>query len=879
MDRFVLSRLELQRLAPSPEADRIEWLRRVSFDLTGLPPSLDEVRQFTSDESDQAYEKVVDRLLASAHFGERWAAMWMDLARYADSQGYEKDNLRTMWPYRDWVIQAFNADMPFDQFTIRQIAGDLLPDATLDDLIATAFHRNTPTNSEGGTDDEEFRLAAVIDRVDTTWEVWQGITFKCVQCHSHPYAPIENGEFYRFLAFFNTSRDWDLTNDVPKLHVPLNRSEIKRARQIDLRLAELQREEVTKTDALAEQATWNPLTPVNVSSTGQTQLITKPSEGGNTDILTEGTVSHDSRFTLDFTIPSGVSRLTALRIDVLPRNLEKAIHTPELGFVISEILAEIPQDEPMSQDEEEEGKAKEDQLVARTTDSTATDTAATDDSATDGAATDDADQGETKSVDKESADEGTKLPKGKAIDFAYALGDEAVAFAPAQSSLNPDKAGWGAKPRIAHPRRLIIVPLSPVDLMPGTWIRLTIRQEDAPNDMMPLVINRGRYSISGDEQWVQLANSESFRSRRDEIAQLVKEQSEIPSVELPLMTEQQPDLRRATAKFIRGNWLDKSGIVTPNIPKLFGHLPDTSDTNRLTLANWLVSPENPLTARVAVNRFWEQLFGTGIVETLEDFGPSGQAPSHPKLLDFLALRFRDDFGWDVKKLLREIVLSATYRQTNKVSPVASATDPRNRLLSHGPRTRLSAEMVRDNALFVSGLLSSKMYGSPVMPPQPKGLGKAARSSVAWKTSEGEDRNRRALYTLWRRSIGYPSIVTFDTPGRLICSSRRITTNTPLQALTTLNDPVYIDCALALARRMSTEVGDDPETQISHGYLLATGRTPSAEDLKDLRQLRELALKAYQESPELSKHIAETPEISALTLVANAILNLDAVLTK
>ena len=848
LDHFILDRIEKEGLAPSPPAAPEEWLRRVTFDLIGLPPTPEEVRGLLDDPSDAGFERAVDRLLGSPHFGERWAAMWMDLARYADSQGYEKDSLRTMWPYRDWLIRAFNADMPFDQLTVRQLAGDLLPDATLDDIIATAFHRNTPTNSEGGTDDEEFRVAAIIDRVNTTWEVWQGVTFKCVQCHSHPYDPIEHAEYYRFFAFLNTARDWDLRSDAPKLRVPHDVSRFAAARSIDRRLRELRRAEVEQTARVAAITDWRKLLPEHAASTGQTRLALKPGEGGVVEVHTEGTVSHDSRFTLDFSLPDGLKRLTALRVEVLPRDPDRARHTPELGFVISKLEAELI-------------RVNDDQA------------------ATQASNTDPEIEGEADGRDDTAA-----ATSAERVRFSFALGDEAEPFGDAQATLDEDEAGWGAKPRITHPRRLVLVTEGPVELSGFDRLRIVVYQDDAPKDLAPLVMDRSRYSASDSPEWSELISSDNFRSRREEIARLTDDRRKEKAVELPIMAEQERGLRRVTAIFTRGGWLDKKGDVVPGIPMLFGGLPTEEHTagrapDRLALARWLVSDVNPLTARVAANRFWEQLFGRGLVETLEDFGSSGMAPSHPRLLDFLALRFRGELGWSVKSLLREIVLSATYRQQARVTPLLRDRDPRNVLLARGPRGRLTAEMVRDNALAVSDLLSRKMFGPSVMPPQPDGIWRAARSKLKWKTATGEDRYRRALYTYWRRSSPYPSMMTFDAPNRLVCAARRLTTNTPLQALVTLNDPVYVECAVALARRMRAEGGSTVESRIRHGYRLAAGSDPSDADVEDLARLHELALATYRREPALAEKMAESPEAAALALVANAILNLDRVLTR
>jgi len=855
IDAFILARLDAAGLSPAPQAQRVQWLRRVSLDLTGLPPSPEQLRDFRNDRAPGAHARAVDALLDSPHFGERWASMWLDLARYADSQGYEKDGGRTAWPYRDWLIRAFNEDMPFDQFTLQQLAGDLLPEADLDAIVATAFHRNTPTNTEGGTDDEEFRLTAALDRVATTWKTWQALSFNCVQCHSHPYEPIDHDDFYRFLAFFNTSQDWDLTSDVPKLDVPLDIAEFPQARDLDRRLADLKSREHTHSQAIAaDSAQWKPLKPTHAESTGQTQMKIREVEGGTAEVLTEGTVSHDSRFTIDLAVPDATPALTALRIDAFPLDAERAAFNPELGFILSEVRAQFLTGEnqadrdlhakALAEAREAEAKAKDD---------------------------------EKKPLKKE-ADELEATPPGN-VELAFAFGDETDPFQDAQRTLHPDDQGWGALPRITGPRHLILVPRTPVPIPKGAVLRLVIRQEAAPNDMAPLVMNRSRYALTDRPAWTDWVSEEAFGKDREQMTALARERRGIKSAALPVMAEQQSNFQRGTAVFQRGNWLNKGRPVTAGVPSLFPQLNPETSADRLAMARWLVSLDNPLTARVAVNRFWEQIFGTGIVETVEDFGSTGQSPSHPLLLDDLAARFQTDMGWSVKTLLRELVLSSAYRQSHASRAQELEKDPDNRLLSRGPRNRLTAEMVRDNALAVSGLLSLDMYGPPVMPPQPDGIWRAARSSMKWEPSQGADAHRRALYTYWRRSSPYPSLLTFDAPNRLVCSARRIATSTPLQALVTLNDPVYMECAVALARRMQEEGGDRLRRQIVRGYRLATGRRPMAPDLADLMELHRTALDAYQADPKLAEPLGHDPNVAALALVANAILNLDVVLTK
>jgi mono/diheme cytochrome c family protein len=638
LDRFILARLEAEGLAPAPRADRYALIRRASLDLRGIPPTPQEAANFVADRAPDAYERLVDRFLADPAYGERWARMWLDQARYADSRGYGSDPLRpNIWRYRDWVIDALNADLPYDRFTIEQLAGDLLPDATLDQKIATAFHRNTMTNTEGGTDDEEFRVAAVKDRVDTTMQVWMGITIGCAKCHNHKYDPVSNREYYQLYALFNQTVDSDKPDESPTLSTPSPEYESK------LRLFEDQVADIKAKIAAAEQS---------------------PKEG---------------------------------------------------------------------------------------------------------------------------------------------------------SAENPDA-----------------------------------------------------------------------KALRDKLKALERTKPALPSV--PVMQELPADKRRTTFVQIKGNFLNKGEEASPGLPAAWHHLPEGVPRDRMGVAQWLVHRDNPLTARVAVNRLWAQLFGAGIVLTEEDFGIQGELPSHPELLDWLAVEFADSAAWDMKRLLRQIVTSSTYCQTAHVSPEALAKDPRNRLMSRGPRFRLEAEMVRDQALSLAGLLSRKLRGPSVYPPQPPGLWQAAfNGERTWPTSTGEDAHRRGLYTFWRRTIPYPSMTTFDAPSRETCSLRRFRTNTPLQAFVTLNDPVYVEAAQALARRLTEESGSTASERAAFGLQLCLIRPPSSAQVESLVQLYESELAHFRADSAAAVKMAgnlplgtvsaDPAEIAAWTVVANVLLNLDGVLMK
>jgi hypothetical protein len=690
IDFFILDRLERETLKPSPEADRAALIRRVSLDLTGLPPTPEEVTEFLKDKKPNAYGRLVDRLLAKESFGEHWARWWLDQARYADSAGYADDPARTIWAFRDYVIRAFNKNMPFDEFTIEQLAGDLLDNPTEEQLIATAFHRNTMTNNEGGTADEEFRNVAVIDRVNTTMSVWMGTTMGCAQCHTHKYDPITNEDYFRMFAILNNTEDADRSDESPYYTIWTKEQKERRGR------LEPQIERLQKT------------------------------------------------------------------VTTITPELEKA---------------------------------------------------------------------ET--------------------DWEKNLADELQ------------------------------------------WIRSTNTREqkfaNVREDIFQMLRTRKHYDRDVVKKYF-LTITPALKDERKELASLKKEYDAMkPVTTVPIQRELVSDKRRKTHMQVRGNYLVLGKEVTEGLPPAFGVPVREDHLTRMTLAKWLVSPDNPLTARVIVNRLWESIFGIGIVRTSEDFGLQGEAPSHPELLDYLATEFMRE-GWDMKHMLKLMVTSAAYRQSSRVTPELLAKDPENRLLARGPRFRLSAETIRDQALFVSGLLSAKMYGPPVKPPQPKmGLNAAFGSATDWDTSAGEDRYRRALYTTWRRSNPYPSMATFDAPNREVCTVRRDRSNTPLQALVTMNDPVYVEAAQALARRMIA-AGATPEEKLRRGFELCISRAPTKAETTKVLELFENARLRYAYSPQdafnvATKPIGEAPkgvelaDLAAWTVVGNVLLNLDETLMK
>lgn len=859
VDRFIIERLAREGLSLAPEAGKTELLRRASLDLTGLPPTPGEMDSFLSDRSPDAYERQVDRLLDSQAYGERWATLWMDLARYADTTGFEKDTPRPMWRYRDWLIDALNHNMPYDEFVVEQLAGDLLPNPTLEQLEATAFHRNTPSNDEGGIDPEEYRMLAVQDRAATTWLVFNGVTYNCTQCHSHPYDPIRHEEYYRFLAFFNSSSDANYnTNDYPTLRVPDDPARNIEALGLQNEITSLRGELVDSGKALeAERGMWRPLPLEAATSEPKAEFELKDGEA-----FALGTVSEKARYDLvTGALPGDVA---AIRIEVRPLDGAKARHTPEAGFIVSKIEAAIVHANGA------EDPVKWDSFWG---DSSNLPKTRPDDK---GARLEKAQRQRYKALTKQ---EFKALPQDEQKSANKLLSKDEKPSAPAYCDLPP--GGFAADPSLFKARWIVAVPAKALRLGPGDRLKVSLFQGGGISSR-PAVVRRVRVLAAADPRWTGLSQATGALGKWTQVNRDEDRLLAIPGTQLPIMRELPPDDRRDTLVFHRGNIMDKEGgPLQPDVPSIFPPFPKDSPRNRVTLARWLVAPGQPLTARVAVNRYWEQLFGIGIVETLEDFGSVGQPPSHPELLDWLALHFQDDLHWNVKALLRELVTSATYMQSARTTPQLLAKDPRNRLLSRGPHNRLTAEMVRDNALVAGGLLSAKMHGPPVMPPQPAGVWSIVYDGGSvWVDAQGEDRYRRALYTFWRRTSPYPSFLTFDTPMRDVCTARRIATNTPLQSLVTLNDPVYVEAAGAMARRMQAEGGATLPEQVAFGFRLGATRGPTDAELKALLALYDDSLKLYRaNADDLKASGMGNENQAALATVASAILNLDVTLTK
>ena len=810
LDAFARAGMHAHGLQPAEEAPREEWLRRVSFDLTGLPPKPQEIDAFLADQAPGAQDRVVDRLLASPAYGERWAAVWLDLARYSDTMGYEKDPYRDIWPWRDWVIRSLNANMPYDQFLIEQLAGDILPDASIDQRLATAFHRNTQCNAEGGTDDEEFRVKAVVDRVSTTWQALAGVTFQCVQCHTHPYDPIRHEEFYRFMAFFDNTLDADLNSDFPKLRVPAKPADVPRATALHNEIAALREFVLTNGKAKAmDPSGWKSLVPTLAKADPAAAMAITGSR-----VEATGTVAQRAVYTIECPIPD--APLTAIKIDFPVQEPGKAVHSPEPGFILTRVK-----------------------------------------------------------VFHKPAGGGEKE-----IPIARVVADTADDPRDPRGVLRDDGDGFAAEPVQHRQRTLVLIPAEALPAAGGGSLRVELRHGQEISSK-PAPVRRLELSVAADPAWSAMATDADWLAKSTRLAAAVNELRGVPGTEVPVLKDRAADNARATRMFVRGNWLDKDKKpLAAGVPAVFPPLPAGVPADRLALARWLVAPTHPLTARVAVNRMWEQLFGIGIVETLEDFGAVGQAPVNQPLLDYLAMRYQNDLRWNSKAMLKEIVLSATYRQSAKISAGAAAKDPRNRYLARGPRTRLPAEMVRDQALAAAALLSPKMFGPPVMPAQPDGVWNNVYDGKQWKLSQGEDANRRAIYTYWRRTSPYPSFLSFDTPSRDICAVRRIATNTPLQALVTLNDPVYQDAAKALAKSSQAAHPSDLPAAIRGMFRAVTSRQASSSDIADLLALHTDSLDAYtKDAPLLAATGLPAPEAAALATVASVILNLDSALTK
>ena len=916
IDRFVLARLEKEKLSPSPEADRATLIRRLSLDLIGLPPTPEEVDAFLKDRSPQAYEKVVDRLLASPHYGEQVGRWWLDLARYADSNGYQVDLARSMWPYRDWVIHAFNRNIPFDQFTIEQLAGDLLPDATLEQKIATGFNRNTKSNDEGGGDDEEYRTKAVKDRVATTSATWLGLTMMCAECHSHKYDPLSQEEYYRFYAFFNNTTDRGNGTE-PSIAVPappcqsrVNYLHAQLARRkLELLEAESKlpsEQEAWEQRMIGKSNVWVALELTNAISTGGATFTNLPDQS----ILATGVNPTYDTYLIE--AATALPNVTAVLLEVLPDPSLPKNGPGRWGqtgnFILDELAMTIAPNKG-------------------------------------GAATN--------------------------VFFSKATADWEQQYYRAEHAVdrNP-KTGWAIAPKFGQPHFLIAELAKPLAVHTGAKLgfrfdsyhgnnhtigrlRLSVTSQRDPAALWPIppavaeLLAIPAAQRSREQRELLAAHyrtvSPTIRKIERELFRLNEREAELANTKYTslVMKEKEGAEPRTTYIQLRGNFLDKGKEVTPGVPAILPPLPPDQPANRLALARWLVNPENPLTARVTVNRLWEHVFGAGIVKTSEDFGKQGELPSHPELLDWLACEFRDgpqrnslstprtrghsnehestndshgtrstehaaliansqspmsNGQWDIKHILKLIVMSATYRQSTAVDEERLQKDPENRLLSRGPRFRLDPEIIRDQALAVSGLLNPEVGGPSVYPPQVPNLWKELgflRPEIGmdeWPTSDGPELYRRGVYTFWRRVCTYPTFATFDAPSREVCISRRPRSNTPLQALAALNDPAFLEAARVLAQRILLHGGSSPEERVDYAFRLCLARSPTKAERQRLVSLYQQQLAGFEHDTASAERLVnegsaerppdlDTSQLAAWMMVGNVLLNLDETLTK
>jgi hypothetical protein len=981
VDAFLADRQKKEGLSWSPEAPKALLVRRLALDITGLPPTPAEVTRL----ADAKHAEVVAHFLAKPAYGEHWARQWLDLARYADSAGYPSDPGRVIWAYRDWVIKALNKNQPFDQFAVEQLAGDLLPNATEDQLIATAFHRNTMTQNEGGTSDEEFRNAAVIDRVNTTYAVFMGTTMACAQCHTHKYDPITITEYFRSYAFLNQSADSDKRDEAP-LHSFLTAEQKASRAELTGQVAALESKFAAPMPAWLEgQDKWE--ASVRLDAGWKTPVPARATSGQKrkADIAVDGTITLEGRTDTDtqtVDLPLDAGQLTALRLETLPAGgnfvvtavraqiLPPVGHTP---LPAKYVRVEVPGQKRFLQLAEVEvfskganvAKGRPAKLSSQY--QTATAGRAVDGN-TDGvyAKNSVAHSAEQNSpwwevelsaetvVEKVTVwnrtDNGgvrmngfvvtlldaarkvvwssgpTPAPeKAHSFDinspttvtFSAAFADHEQSGFPAASLIKRNEAkeaGWAVAPQADRAHRLTLAASAPLTTPNGGILRVTLVQG---SPFKGHVLGKFRLLTSADPAAMNgtelpatvlaaVALDDSSRSaaqkrtltdhyvrhvskaaatERKQLATAKEMIDALKPVTVPIMQDLPADKRRKTFVQLRGNWQALGDEVGEGVPTHLSRWDDAAPKNRLGLARWIVDGENPLTARVTMNRLWESVFGVGIVRSSEEFGSQGDLPVHPELLDWLASEFVAS-GWDTKKMLSLLLNTRAYRQSSASDAQRNERDPDNRLVARGPRFRPSGEMLRDQALAVSGLLSTKMYGAPVRPMRPNlGLSIAFGGSGDWATSTGEDRYRRSLYTDTRRSTPYPSFATFDAPNRETCVIRRDRSNTPLQAFVTLNDPVFVETSQALARRLLKEGGDTDESRLKLAFALCLSREPDAAELRTLKTLLAKSLADYRADVTQATQMAtlplgpadkgaDIPMLAAWTAVSSVIMNLD-----
>lgn len=869
IDHFILAKLESEKLRPSAQADRTTLIRRLTLDLTGLPPTPREVDAFLADGHANAYERLVDRLLNSSRYGERMALDWLDASRYADTHGYHIDSGRDMTLWRDWVIDAFNRNLPFDQFTVEQLAGDLLPKPTLSQQVASGFNRNHMINFEGGAIPEEYQTAYVIDRVNTTGTVWLGLTVGCAQCHDHKFDPVTQKEYYQLYAFFNNLPENGLDgrkgNAEPMIPVPSSAQlaaivsqttaigDLERRIQGPMPSVDAQQIQWEHSLKNAIGAGWVALTPDTMTAKAGTTFETLEDQS----IVVRGANPDTDVYTL--TAPAPQQPITAIRLETLPDNSLPG-NGPGRSINGNVVLTEVRFD----------------------------------------------------------ADTPLKI---KSVHADYSQADH-----PATHAIDGRKStGWSIFPEVGKPHSVIFELDKPLIAKEGmrlsttlefesVWarhqlgkFRLSVTSAERPHEGLELPEQIARIVASNQAQrsaaesdalraYYRTHVSAEYKTLSRELAALKKAHADFEKTIPTTMVMREMSKPRDTYLLERGQY-DKHGEkVVAGTPASLPPLPKGAPVTRLDLARWLVDRSHPLTARVTVNRLWQTIFGTGIVETSDDFGSQGALPSHPELLDWLAVKFQE--GWDVKAMIRMIVTSATYRQSAISSPELIARDPNNRLLARGVRHRLQAEFIRDQALAVSGLLDHRIGGQSVSPYQPAGLWEELASRLdgqnwtaqTYEQSRGRDLYRRTMYTFWKRTSPPPTLVTFDAPDRETCTVRRSRTNTPLQALVLMNDPTYVEASRKLAERMMLEGGSTPEERIQFAFRLATARRPTDVEIQVLSDLFQAQRSAFRQDVAAASKLLgvgesrrnldlDVPELAAWSMVASAILNLDETVTK
>jgi hypothetical protein len=876
IDWFILARLDQEGLDPSPEADHRTLIRRVSLDLTGLPPTPAEVDAFVRDTSPNAYEKLVDRLLASPRYGERMAFRWMEAARFSDTNGYSNDGVREMWRWRDWVIEAFNRNLPYDQFTVAQIAGDLLPQPTLNQLIATGFNRNHRTSAEGGIVPEEFRVDYAADRTETTAIVWMGLTVGCARCHDHKYDPIPQRDYYRLFAYFNSVPGngfaYNFGNDDPQVKAPTPDQQ-KILDDLNAKVA-------------AAQQKWDALQPTLAKAESQADFK-------NDWTITEG-----------LTFRQSSSEMKPADLPVVHSPAGSARHFDGQSFLEStKPVADFDYNEPFTFAAWIKPDSDKGAILSHA---------------------DDYMEGQGHGVylidgkirlhviyrwsdlglRLETA-ERIKLHEWQHVSVTYDGGMKASGIhiylngQPQNVNVLFDELLWPMKGK------------RPFRIGAGAGLRFTgdiadvrvYNRELTPQeaaviplqDTVPQIAAmdpHARTSAQADELhycFLETALPADLRAVREQLLDAKAKYAAYLKTVPTTMVMQDMNPPRPTFILKRGAYDAHGDMVTPGIPAVFSPMNPQWPANRLGLARWLVDRGNPLTARVTVNRFWQMYFGAGIVKTVQDFGSQGDPPVNQDLLDWLAVEFMDT-GWNVKTLQKIIVMSAAYRQSSTVTPEVLQKDPDNRLLARGPRLRLGPDMLRDQALYLAGLLVEKIGGPSVKPYQPPGLWQELANGPGYETDKGDGLYRRSLYTYWKRTVAPPFMMNFDSPNREVCTVNEVRTNTPLQALNLMNDVAFLEASRKFAERMMKEGGSQPEQRVDYAWRLALARPASDAEKKVMLTTLHRFERRYRGDTQAAEEFlanGDSPrdpsldmaELAAYTTVASLILNLDETITK